>query len=103
IQSGKSAVDSRSNTSSSSFDKERPSLNSTSMRTSPREVKENPFGTSTLAGVQESTSADMLMLLGVRSPNLMYCETSIRNVVVQSCITNSSVKTGNARANRHLS
>ncbi len=91
IQSVKSAVDSRSNASSSCLDKERPSLSSISMWTSPREVKENPFGMSTLAGVQESTSADIVMLLDVKSPNLMYCETSIRKVVVQSCITKSSL------------
>jgi hypothetical protein len=87
IQSGKPAVDSRSKASSSSMDSRGPSFMSASMCPSPKDIIEDPFGMSRFVGVLVSTSADKVMLLDVKSPNLMYWEISIRKVVVQSCMT----------------
>jgi hypothetical protein len=87
IQSGKPAVDSRSKASSSSMDSRGPSFMSASMCLSPKDTIEDPFGMSRFTGVLVSTSADKVMLLDVKSPNLMYWEISIRKVVVQSCMT----------------
>jgi hypothetical protein len=84
IQSGKPAVDSRSKASSSSLDGNMSSPSSESTWISYNVMEESPFGMSTFGGVLESTSADKVMLLDVKSPNLMYWEISIRNVVVQS-------------------
>lgn len=86
IQSGKPDVDSRREASSSSIEGRRPSFSSYSMCPSLRETIGNPFGMSTFAGVQESTSSDKAIFLDVKSPNLMYWEISMRKVVVQSCI-----------------